>query len=1178
MSNSEPHSDQKIPIEQESTSFLMVPTVKDLNLDRYEEGKLKGPLKLQTTTPATKESKEDKNYLNGHKKELPRLSYELNPVDADTSSIFWNMPSYETTSASEVLDEKNRLKGPQESETSPATKESDEEKYQREKESLERIRKIEEFINQMDDMEPYTIWNMPSDEDELNGPQESETSPAAKESEEEKFMESPYETTTVAEEIDEEELNGPPPDEKKEDDRCRSLQEEFAMLFNPSLEFTLRRWEEGVSCSISPCLKEDGDYLCTNVLHAWPELRKSHWYRGAIDAGLAVARDIQITDHAGMIERCIVCGPGFLKLKLSMEWIAKSIFKMLKGDISAWAPKLPVKKAIIYFLSPNIAEEMHTGHLRSTVIGETLARILEYSGVEVIRRFHEGDDLDIKLKLKMMTEFLIEKSANGEVNDQAIGELEVLYNESKKRFDEDAEFKDRVQQSQGWDERHEIARLQIVKISREHYQKVYQLLGVHMQEEGKRSYGSYISATLDLLRKKGLTVESEGDKAIFIEGRKLPLVDLTALWHDLNMVKADWIVHVTDVGQQDYFEMCIIAAKRAGWIVNDHSPCPLSHVGFGLVQADDSKRFQTLSTKDVSLVNLFDEAKSRCKAVLVEQAKEPERTAEVLGYDAVKYAILKNNRLTNYTINFDEMLNEKEDTVVYLQYTHAQICSILKKYKKRIEKLKDPKVEKVEELILKNNEERELGLHLLQFTEVLGEVCKVLMPHILCDYLYDLCKKFDNSKVCQVVDGRDSSNILLCNATAVVMRKCFHLLGITPIYKEILKVPPVAEPAKGVSFSGLTKEQLLKVPPVAEPAKRVFFSDLTEEQLMALFCKGPCFRFELCNVLLGHNIDDRVENGGSYAELRLFGIMQAETHISDPSHYGSFNIFKRNFDDPLVFKNPGSLSPRDICYCSLSVSTFVKITAKLYGTTYKGDGMESLSDYTEYYFPNWKMKMEMDKSEYLVGLKKFLLEDIFPTREESKEEEGKESVYIDDDAFEVCDDYAFIDFSESFAKTPNGGSGFCKLKGKDGYLELYYVALKYAVEATLEVHFAATSEETKVVGRVRAYYGKNFCYDCAAAKKDLYSAMLFEIEQHTDLFVEPGKINLTRSVLAVPAQYSLIIDANLCDFTSADELLSGVWEFLVPTDGSLSHGVIYGNNCSLNLKVDWKLPPDMPFV
>ncbi|GKC78742.1 nucleotide pyrophosphatase/phosphodiesterase-like protein, partial [Tanacetum coccineum] len=125
-------------------------------------------------------------------------------------------------------------------------------------------------------------------------------------------------------------------------------------------------------------------------LQSIPELRKSFMYRGEIDVGLVVARNIDNTDHTGMIKRRVVCGTGFLKLKLSMKWIAQSIFKMIKGDIAAWASKPPVEKAIIYFLSPNIVEEMHIGHLRSTVIGETLARVLEYSGVEVIQRFHEG--------------------------------------------------------------------------------------------------------------------------------------------------------------------------------------------------------------------------------------------------------------------------------------------------------------------------------------------------------------------------------------------------------------------------------------------------------------------------------------------------------------------------------------------------------------------------------------------------------------------------------------------------------------------------------------------------------------------------------------------------------------------------------------------------------------------
>ncbi|GJU82084.1 anticodon-binding aminoacyl-tRNA synthetase, class 1a, partial [Tanacetum coccineum] len=453
---------------------------------------------------------------------------------------------------------------------------------------------------------------------------------------------------------------------------------------------------------------------------------------------------------------------------------------------------------------------------------------------------------------------------------------------------------------------------------------------------------------------------------------------------------------------------------------------------------------------------------------------------------------------------------------------------------------------------------------------VLEEVCKVLMPHILCEYLYDLCKKFDKmySSVCQVLYPNDKSKLLLCEATARVMRKCFKFLGITPIYEKMLKVPPVAEMAIRVPFSDPTEKPLLKEPPAAKPAIVVFFSDLTEERLMALFCKGPCFRFELCNVLLRHNIDDMVENGGSYDELRLFGNIQAETHISDPSHYGSVTIFKRNFDDPLVFNNPGSLSPHDIRYCSLSVSTFVKITAEVYGTTYKGEGIESSSDYTKWYHDTWKLKMEMDKGKYLEGLKEFLLNDKLP----DNIEESEADTYIDDDAFEVCDDYAFITFSDFFANKPNGGSGSCKLKGKDGYIALYYVALKYAVEATLEVEFAATSEETKVVGKVMAYYGKNFCYP--PTEKDRYSAMLFETEPNSDIFVKPGKIDLTRYVLAVPAQYSLIIDASLCDFTSGDIILSGVWEFLVPTDGRVCNGLIEGNKCFLKLKVDWKLPPD----
>lgn len=445
---------------------------------------------------------------------------------------------------------------------------------------------------------------------------------------------------------------------------------------------------------------------------------------------------------------------------------------------------------------------MHVGHLRSTIIGDTLARMLEYSKVDVLRRNHVGD---WGTQFGMLIEFLFEKFPSGEVNDQAIGELEVFYKASKQRFDSDPEFKERAQKAvvslQGGEEKFRKAWAQICEISRKGYEKVYQRLGVHLEEKGESFYNPYIPGTLDLLREKGLIEESEGAQVIFIEGKKIPLIvvkrdggfnyastDLAALWYRLNEEKAEWIIYVTDVGQREHFEMFFTAAKRAGWLPNDENKYPkTSHVGFGLVLGDDGKRFRTRSTEVVKLVDLLDEAKTRCKAALVERGKaaewtaeELEHTAEAVGYGAVKYADLKNNRLTNYTFNFDQMLNDKGNTAVYLLYAHARICSIIRKSGKDIEELK-----KAGQLILEKDEERKLGLHLLQFAEVVEEACTNLLPNVLCEYLYDLSEKFTSFySECQVVgSAEETSRLLLCEATAVVMRKCFHLLGITPVYK-----------------------------------------------------------------------------------------------------------------------------------------------------------------------------------------------------------------------------------------------------------------------------------------------------------------------------------------------------------------------------------------------------------
>ncbi|GJY29430.1 anticodon-binding aminoacyl-tRNA synthetase, class 1a, partial [Tanacetum coccineum] len=390
-----------------------------------------------------------------------------------------------------------------------------------------------------------------------------------------------------------------------------------------------------------------------------------------------------VIDANDMIERsrCFVSTPGFIHFTLSREWIARSIHKMIKDGIDTWAPKLSVKKAIIYFWSRNIAKKMSMGLSRSTFIGESLALMLEYSRVE---------------PKMIMTKFLIERFPIGEVDDQATGE-----------------------------------------------------------PEGKSLYDPDISKTLDLLREKGLTID--GEECLHRYG--------------FDMVKADWIVHVTDLGKRDYIQVLMNAAKRAGCIVTDHcQQSKIIYVEFGLVEGDAVER-------SVDLNDLLDEAKSRCKAKLVGQGTavvDLEHTAEALGYGAVKYADLKNNRMTNYKFSFDEMLNEKGNTAVYLQYTHARICSITKRSDKKIRKLKKLKERDVENLTLNNDKERQMGVHLLRFGEILSEVCKAAMPHHLCDYLYGLCRMFntlypfESKKVCSgEKTGEETSKLLLCEATRV---------------------------------------------------------------------------------------------------------------------------------------------------------------------------------------------------------------------------------------------------------------------------------------------------------------------------------------------------------------------------------------------------------------------------
>ncbi|WVZ14253.1 hypothetical protein V8G54_011819 [Vigna mungo] len=589
-------------------------------------------------------------------------------------------------------------------------------------------------------------------------------------------------------------------------DNPASVKRQLAQLFESSLRATVPDEPDVVplvdACAVKGGVKF-GDYQCNNAMGVWSKVKgKQTGFRGPPAIGEAILNNLPPSE---MIDSCSVAGPGFVNVVLSKKWIAQRVQRMLVDGIDAWAPRLPVKRALVDFSSPNIAKEMHVGHLRSTIIGDTLARMFEFSRVEcVVRRNHVGD---WGTQFGMLITYLFEKFPNpDDLSEAAIGDLQALYKASKVRFDSDPEFKLRAQQAvvrlQSGEIKYRKAWKQICDLSRAEFDKVYQRLGVQLEERGESFYNPYIPGVLEKLDNLGLIEESDGARVIYVEGVNIPVIavkrdggynyfstDLASLWYRLNEEKLEWIVYVTDIGQQQHFDMLFKAYRRAGWLPKDENAYPkCTHVGFGLVLGEDGKRFRTRSSEVVRLVDLLDEAKRRCRTSILERdtakdwsEEEIEKTSEAIGYGAVKYADLKINRLTNYTFNFDQMLNDKGNTAVYLQYAHARICSIIRKSGRDIEQVK-----RNGEIVLDSEDERALGLHLLQFPEVFEEACTNLLPNLLCEYLYNLSEIFTKKFYpnCQVVGSpEETSRLLLCEATVIVMRHCFYLLGIEPVYR-----------------------------------------------------------------------------------------------------------------------------------------------------------------------------------------------------------------------------------------------------------------------------------------------------------------------------------------------------------------------------------------------------------
>lgn len=541
-----------------------------------------------------------------------------------------------------------------------------------------------------------------------------------------------------------------------------------------------------------------GDYQCNSAMAIFTALK------GTSNAAKA-PRDVAQTIIGSIPANPAICnfsvaGPGFLNAFLTPTFVANRLATVLRNGVQP-SPLQKKLKIVIDFSSPNIAKDMHVGHLRSTIIGDTMCRILEFQGHDVERINHVGD---WGTQFGMLICHLTETYPAWEREMPDVQDLTKLYKAAKERFDVDEAFharsKEQVVLLQSGDELSLKVWHILCDISRREFQKVYDRLGVTLREMGESFYNSIIPSVLDMVRAKGIMATSNGAECVFTTVHKQPFLlvktdgsylypttDIAALWYRLNVLKADWIVVYTDYTQKDHFDLLFEVGRMAG--ILDPTANRVNHVGFGTVNDESGKRFKTRSGEVVRLVELLDEAKSRMKAQLLEriaagQTQLPldqvDMAAEKIGYGAVKYFDLRQSPTSNYIFSFDRMLSTTGDTAVYLMFAYARLCSIVRKSGVDVGAL----AQQAEALLQpKHATEVALAQELLQLPDVISFINKDLSSNRLCAYLYSLAEKVQTfATSCRVLGSDEqSSRLLLCQATLLVMHKCFALLGIDPL-------------------------------------------------------------------------------------------------------------------------------------------------------------------------------------------------------------------------------------------------------------------------------------------------------------------------------------------------------------------------------------------------------------
>ncbi len=564
--------------------------------------------------------------------------------------------------------------------------------------------------------------------------------------------------------------------------------------------------DEGADADPALHRSQHADYQADLALALARKLKKN-----PREVATAIAAKLAADD---VIEKVDVSGPGFLNLTLRADYLAGLLARM-RGDARLGvAPTAKPETIVVDYSAPNVAKEMHVGHLRSTIIGDSLARLFAWQGHGVIRRNHVGD---WGTPFGMLIEHFVDARTHGA--DAGVRELGAFYRAARAKFDGDPAFADRARRRvvllQSGDAETLALWRRLIDVSVEHFSLLYAALGVTLRPEdvvGESQYNAALPEVVEELQRKGLAVESEGAICVFPPGftgrdnEPVPLIirkqeggygyattDLAALRNRVRDLGAKRLVYVVGAPQQQHLAMVFAVARLAGWA--DDS-VRLEHVAFGSVLGTDKKMLKTRAGDSVSLASLVEEAVARAAKVVADKspdlpAAEQARIANAVGVGAVKYADLASDRIKDYVFDWNRMLSFEGNTAPYLMYAHARIRSILRRaaeanglgLRKAAEAQSEPTgAATLGAIALEAPQERALALALVQLEGALDRAAEACHPHRICTFLYDVASAFTSFyEACPVLKAEGTtraSRLALCEVTARTLALGLDLLGI----------------------------------------------------------------------------------------------------------------------------------------------------------------------------------------------------------------------------------------------------------------------------------------------------------------------------------------------------------------------------------------------------------------